>query len=577
MVIESAPGATTTLSGGERLRLWNQVPGEPEVWKTLIPQVREGKWYFRQLFSNGRRLQRARTPNTGYLQAASKMRQAGEVIELPFKPGEMKAEWARDRGVDVFILQKWTQLILPIRAMDNGSNITRMPGRLHEWMTEENPRYFVENTLDGVDEPGEWHLDRTTGVLTLKLAQGENPNQMEIIAPRLKELVVFAGEEKTRRPVKNIVLRNLRFANADWSVGSDGQISPQAAVETRGSIRATFAVDCAIENCTLVNIGGYGFDLGQGSQRWRISGTEVRDAGAGAIRIGEPGGSADDLRACAGHSITDNTFHQLGRVFPQAVGILIFHSANNRVAFNEVSDLYYTAISVGCTWGYQDSPCHHNVIEFNHLHHIGQGALSDMGGIYTLGPQPGTILRNNLIHDVRSFGYGGWGLYTDEGSTGILLENNVVYGCKSSGFHQHYGRDNMIRNNIFAFNTEHQLMRTRDEEHLSFTFTNNIVVWDSGDLLGSSWTSDTNKVRLNGNLYFDTRAGANPDAYKFAGKAWADWQKAGQDTTSLIADPLFMDAAKRDLRLKPGSPAFALGFKQIDISNAGPRKPSERK
>ena len=71
-----------------------------------------------------------------------------------------------------------------------------------------------------------------------------------------------------------------------------------------------------------------------------------------------------------------------------------------------------------------------------------------------------------------------------------MLENNVVYRCKSAGFHQHYGRDNMVRNNIFAFNRQHELMRTRNEDHNSFFFTNNIVCFDSGDLLGSNWQND---------------------------------------------------------------------------------------
>ena len=155
------------------------------------------------------------------------------------------------------------------------------------------------------------------------------------------------------------------------------------------------------------------------------------------------------------------------------------------------------------------------------MHDIGKGLLSDMGGVYTLGPQPGTIVRNNLIHDVNAFTYGGWGLYTDEGSTGIVLENNVVYRCKSAGFHQHYGKENILRNNVFAFNKEHQLMRTRPEPHSSFTFTNNIVYFDSGDLLGSDWSNE--HYTIDSNVYYDARLKSTPESIKFGGISPAKW------------------------------------------------------
>ena len=75
----------------------------------------------------------------------------------------------------------------------------------------------------------------------------------------------------------------------------------------------------------------------------------------------------------------------LGRVNAPAIGVLILQSGTNRVAHNHIHDLYYTAISVGWNWGYQETPCRENIIEFNHLHNIGQGMLSDMGAVYTLG------------------------------------------------------------------------------------------------------------------------------------------------------------------------------------------------
>jgi hypothetical protein len=51
---------------------------------------------------------------------------------------------------------------------------------------------------------------------------------------------------------------------------------------------------------------------------------------------------------------------------------------------------------------------------------------------------------------------------------------------------------------------------------------------------------------------------------------WAAWQSLGMDRHSVIADPLFEDAAKGDYRLKPGSPAFKLGFQPIPVEKIGP-------
>jgi parallel beta-helix repeat protein len=149
----------------------------------------------------------------------------------------------------------------------------------------------------------------------------------------------------------------------------------------------------------------------------------------------------------------------------------------------------------------------------------------------------------------------------------MLIENNIVYNCKSAGFHQHYGRENVVRNNIWAFNRENQLMRTRAEEHVSFTFEGNIVYFDQGRLLGSNWTGDRYVMRKN--LYFDTRG----RAIRFAGKTLEEWQAGGQDAGSVVADPLFVNAANFDFRLRPESPALKMGFKQIDMSTVGPRVP----
>jgi len=182
-----------------------------------------------------------------------------------------------------------------------------------------------------------------------------------------------------------------------------------------------------------------------------------------------------------------------------------------------------------------------------------------------LGVQAGTVIRNNLIHDVTSFTYGGWGIYPDEGSSDMVIENNIVYRSKSAGFHQHYGANNTVSNNIFAMGNEYQLMRTRAEDHLSFTFERNIVYFESGLLLGGNWTGA--QYRMNHNLYWDARG----NSIRPAGKSWDEWRADGQDTESSIADPMFADPASGNFKLSAQSPAWKLGWKAIDMSTVGPR------
>ena len=568
-IIAAFPNENPVLSGGRRISGWKKVEGKSGLWQAGIPEVRDGKWYFRQLFINGRRKQRVRAPNTGYFEAEGAYLTENPV-RFKYRDGDIKKEWT-GADAEVIALHKWIDLRQFIREVDETGHVVTLSGNISPHVKEPNARYYIENAPDALDSPGEWHLDRKTGVLSYQAEADEDLNNAEVIAPFIQSALLKAeGNFAAGKPVQHVVLRGLAFAHTDWTLPETGYLDTQAAVHVRGDILLEGAEDCRIEGCTFAHLGGYALELGKGCQRCQVVANEIYDIGAGGIRVGETARRQEPFEKNFGQVIADNHLHQLGRVFAPAVGVIIFQSGQNHVAHNHIHDLYYTAISVGWNWGYEETPCRENIIEFNHLHDVGQGTLSDMGGIYTLGIQKGTILRNNLIHDVNSYSYGGWGLYTDEGSTGILMENNVVYRCKSAGFHQHYGRDNVLRNNIFAFGAEHQLMRTREEEHTSFVFTNNIVYFDSGDLLGSNWKNE--HYQMDYNLYFDARLDASADTMKFGGASLADWRQRGHDVQSVIADPLFVDAKNSDFRLKADSPALRLGFKPIDFREVGVRK-----
>ncbi len=559
-VWEAAPGARPLISGGQVIGGWKK--GAGSIWTAPARGLA-----FRQLFISGRRAQRARTPNFGFYRMDGASPQ-DKPLRVHFRGSDIRKAWADAGNVEVVGLLAWADFRMPIVAVDEAAHLATLTLDPRPSNKEADARYYIENAPDGLDTAGEWYLDRKADTVSYWPVAGENMQSEEVVAPVLVTLVRLEGRPEANEFVHNVTFRGLAFAHAAWSMPEKGFADTQAATPAPSAIVGVGAVDYTIEKSTVAHSGGYGIFFGRGSKRNKVLATELFDLGGGGIKLGEPQQFAGEREQNFENTIADNHIHDAGLVYAPAVGIWVLQSGRNQIVHNHIHDLFYTAISVGWTWGYGANQSKANIIEYNHLHDIGKEMLSDMGGIYTLGMQPGTRIRNNLIHGIASFTYGGWGIYPDEGSTEMLIESNIVYNCKSAGFHQHYGRDNTVRNNIFAFNRENQLMRTRAEPHRSFSFERNIVYFDQGRLLGSNWTGDG--FAMKSNLYFDTR-GAD---IRFAGKSFAEWRAGGQDEGSAIADPLFVNASKFDFRLRPESPALKLGFVPIDMSAVGPRVPA---
>ncbi len=566
------PGERPVFSGGKVITGWKRNAGS--VWTARVPEVEAGTLYFNQLFVNGQRRTRARTPNTGYLRTDGPMphlknyrdRKNPEVkMGFRYKDGDIR-RWDRLEDVNLLVYHSWTASLNWIKSIDEANRVVRFtaPSNWPIGYWERTQRYYVENALELLDAPGEWYLNRKTGVVSYWPLPGEDMTKADVVAPTLRKLVVFAGDPKAGKLVKHIKLKELTFEHADWFVKDRGRADGQAAAWLEAAVFARGAHHCELVDCEVRHVGEYGVYFEQGCKDNRVFRCHVHDVGAGGVRLGYTSGEKDeDLVAL--RNVVDNCFiHDGGHVFRAGIGAWIGRSSHNRLTHNEICDFDYTGISVGWSWGYAASSANHNVIEFNHVHHIGNGVLSDMGGIYSLGKSPGTVVRNNIFHDIYSYAYGGWGLYTDEGSSEIVMENNVVYNTKTGGFHQHYGKENVVRNNILAFSQQGQVQRSREEEHVSFTFERNIVYFDNGNLLSSRWKNGN--WRMDYNCYWDT---SDPEI-TFAGSTFAEWQAKGFDQHSIIADPLFVDAEKRDFRLKPDSLAVRkLGFKPIDMSKVG--------
>ena len=563
IIYTAAPGEEVVISGGKPIVGFREV--EVNGHKMIaadLPEVKDGSWNFTQLFVNSRRRPRTRLPKDGYYQVASLPEVKPETqwnegqTMFKFNPGEIRA-WRNLSDIDIVSLQLWVESRMPIKSVDEASQTVELAKRSVFWLRDDGhgARYSIENVFEALDTPGQWYVDRPSGVLYYYPILGEDTKRATFAAPRLERVVKVVGEPKAGRKVECVGFSNLHFAHTQYNLPADSAGASQAAVGVPGAIHFENASNCGIVNCEVSRIGGYAVEVAGGCSDIAVNANRITDMGAGGVKI-NPGSEKV--------SVTNNDIGDGGKIFMSAIGVWIGNSPNNHVAHNHIHDLNYTGVSVGWTWGYGPSKATGNIIEYNHIDHIGREVLSDLGGIYSLGTSPGTILRNNLIHDCYSHSYGGWGIYTDEGSSNMLIENNVVYNTKTGGFHQHYGKENTVRNNVFAFATVQQLQRTRPEPHLVYTFDHNIVYFDKGDLLGGGGWSD-DKQKMDYNTYWNTSGPVS-----FAGGTLEDWRKRGHDANSVIADPLFVNPARFDFRLKPGSPALKLGFRPIDLSSVGP-------
>lgn len=590
----AAPGARPVISGGRRITGWRQTSNGH--WEVTLPAVKQGHWRFRQLYVNGIKRQRARIPNEGFLRVAGFPDGGKEVHyhtdcqRFAFAPGDLDPDWTNLTDVEVIVYHFWTDSHVPIQSIDQATNIVTFQHKAGKVFTDDfssdGARYIVENVYEGLDQPGEWYLNHKTGVLSYLPMPGEDMASLEVVAPVAPALLRFQGDALPGDYVEHLRFENLAFEYTNFDLPPGNSNDRQGSASVTAAIQLTGTRHCQMTHCRVQNLGNFAVELSQGCTHNHFTHNSFRFLGAGGFRI-NGGSEKDPPRLRTGwNTVAHNVVDHFGQEFPSAVGMLLQHTQGNRVEHNHIHHGGYTGISIGWHWGYQRSISRDNVVAYNHIHHIGQGLLSDMGAIYTLGISPGTVIRNNLIHDVEANHYGGWGIYNDEGSSHLLIENNVVYNTKFAGYNIHFCKEVTVRNNIFALGRLQQLSRSRQEPHKSVFFENNIVYWKEGVLLDKNWrdkpytfhfhsknASGTREVTstfdMDWNLYFNPTLELSE--VTFNKLSFADWQKAGKDRHSLYADPKFVDPEKHDFRLQPDSPAFALGFQAIDLDRVGPQ------
>ncbi len=570
----SDPGQTAEICGGMPLSGWKEeLVNGTRMWVLQL----DGKCHsFHSLYSETQNLPRPRWPKKGNLFVKNAKNEDsyngfGPDSNLKFHFAMYVEEkdlpvFRNVQDVTVKILHFWKDETVNIQSYDasSGRVVFSKPATM---TIKTGDRFYYENVFEALSEPGEWYLDTRTHKLYYVPQRDDHLDSTVLYAGSCEQFFVCDG-------AKNIRFENVSFSMGDWSIpvktfyecGADHH---QAALDVAAAFDFRNTKGISFQTCNFSRINATCLRFGYNVQDVTVKNNQFTDIGANVIQFFGENLEKTDPCVTRDFLISNNHIYRYGQRFFNGTGIGILHAAHGEISNNEIHDGYTIAITVGWVWGYGHSITSDVLVKRNLIYDIGKNVMSDMGAIYTLGVKEGVVITENVVHDVQAnleYGYGGWGIYMDEGSSNVMITKNLVYDCNSTAFYQHYGRDNLIINNILAFSGEAQVSSYRQEPHTGFHLLRNIIVsedrdfirlWDLEDQKAKSRMTEANNIYWD---YVDGDRGIDTEYYS---------EKLGLFHNATFTDPLFADWENRNFELRSNSPALKLGFIPWDTSCAG--------
>lgn len=591
-------GEEVVFSGGRTLTgLQNVVIHGRKAVQAVVPEALTGDFAVRELFVNHKPAQRTVYPADG-----SKLRIrtifGGDITDPIGKCHSAFQVNAQDfagiqnpENSEIVIVHYWVDERLPIVKYDKEKQLVFSDyySRYHlvDDIANDYALYRIENVFEELKNPGQWYFDKNNGMVYYLLREGETAENITLEIPLCEQLLKITGLQNQK--AGHVTFSNIQFECTRACTDGLGKFAAtlygepvksgsygQGAPGLSAAVALENAEYCTFTGCTFCNIGNYAIEIGNGCRHHQIENCEIYNCGGGGIKIMGAGVGEPESQITAYNSIVNNHIHHNTRIFFTAIGIYVQNAFSTRIAHNCIHDMEYSGISCGWVWGYTESRSCCNIIEYNHIYNLGTGNMSDMGGIYMLGMQPGSEIRGNHIHDIKKANYGGWGIYLDEGSAYILVEKNIVHRAATAPFVIHYGKENMIRYNIFAFGELSCIGITRGDKYTQATFYKNIFVMDGGPFLqgGYNFHFGAEEAVSDNNFFFDIQNKPICNSYvhhEGAGDeiaAWNYWLAQHHDNSSFYGDPGFADLST--FSLAEDAPALKKGFPNgVCIQKAG--------
>ena len=573
------------LSGGSKLDLdWTS-------YKDGIVQAKtEPGLEIDQLFINGTNQRMARYPNyDAKLKAKPYQGYAADAFSK-----ERSTRWADPTGGYIHAMHRsqWGGYHYQITGKDDAGEVTYEGGWQNNRKSSMHKEYrMVENIFEELDAPGEWFHDAKTSTLYFMPTSEVDLANASVEVVRLKHLLEFQGSEAS--PVTDIALEGftVRHATRTFMNTKEQLLRSDWAIYRGGAFMLTGTEDVHILDCEFDQVGGNAIFVNNYNRGTVVKGTHIHDAGAsGVCFVGDPNavrdplfeyGQKNDLAKIdrtpgpktqnfpAKGIVEDCLIHGIGRTERQPAGVLMEMSQEITVRDCSVYDCARAGINIGDgAWGghlIERCDVFDTVLE-THDHGSFNSWGRDRYWRYDQKTSQAAVdaepnlpfldaVKTTTIRDSRWRCDHGWDIDLDDGSSNYDIYNNLLLntGLKlREGFRRH------AWNNVIPNGSLHP------------------HVWYNGSkdqVYSNIFTYAHRPARMSGPYVDGTMVDRNLFATNDA-NVLNQSKQLGWDENSVIGDPMYMNPAKGDFRVKDGSPALELGFKNFPMDQFGVKKAS---
>ncbi len=538
LTIRSEKSGAAILSGGKRLR--SPTRDEQGRWRFAMPS--EWKTQIgvpRVILVDGQLQAAARWPKKGYLRVESALpdRRSG----FTYHPNDLPAKFSLQEKTtcDLVLLHDWSSSRIPVASIESSSRQLKTVGPIgcqakHYAIDhfEKHPRYSLEGHPSFADTSGDWFVDQLAGEIVV-VGSPEQPEAPQVVLPWIDQILIASGDDDT--PLRNLVLEGIAFTATRFAMSAGGLAGSQATNHERRAVDGSRqggkremlvaavlierATGCRVTNCQFESLGNSGLWIGSRTAGCRVQRCRFSHIGGNAINVGETSDRlvqgktwyvAAPKQVPSQNQVTACDIRHCGELMPGAVAIWAGVNDSLQIGHNTIRDCPYTGISLGWVWNASETPAVNNRIHDNRIEYVMQ-MLSDGGGVYTLGRQPGSVIENNFIADIplNAGRAESNGMFLDQGSTGFAIRGNTFRRLERSPLRFHQAGKNEAHNNRWELGDSVPPVRFNTTAVTDIAVGNNEVLKSQSSyyLIGNSLTWDTLPSRLDGNVHWHVDCG----------------------------------------------------------------------